>query len=397
MRLLTLALACAAFAPLSIPLRAQGSFRDPQDLGFKPLDPAAIESSVGFDKYSFVYGSDRNPLAQNKDKRPVWTDAPEYTSYGDDKSLTGDLTKEGVKHSVLRLRARIRSSTAFNSNDDNSKLLLAALLSKLDEYLAQLDLLKPFVYIPRPEADFEAVGKGNDRITTEACYFCGSDRQIVLGGDLVKKPPTGSPSVYYATVTQAIEIRAVVDRMRTIFVALKEKPYERVTARLTDIDASWSNYLEKGYSQYPWESLLNSYVTPFTWESPPHHQFVFLHPELGFEIDTRAAKGSSAQAALMVHTVGYVAYPSDARDWFVGGSATLTFSDQDFGLGIGPTLHVGWAKTYSVLPHISVGAYWHDFSSGSHGPIIGFSLDFWRLLNKDNGSDLFKSALGAFN
>jgi len=139
-------------------------------------------------------------------------------------------------------------------------------------------------------------------------------------------------------------------------------------------------------------------VTPkvfgaFTWESAPDDQLVFLHPELGFEIDVRSASDASVQASLMVHVLGYIHYPTDTRNWFIGASATATFSDQDFGLGVGPTLHLGWSETYAALPHISVGAYWHDFDSGSDGPTIGLSLDFWRLLNKDNGQGAFESAL----
>jgi hypothetical protein len=36
-----------------------------------------------------------------------------------------------------------------------------------------------------------------------------------------------------------------------------------------------------------------------------------------------------------------------------------------------------------------------ELDGGSHGPILGFSLDLWRLLNKDSGRGFFEAALAS--
>ena len=382
---------------------AQGPMRDPESagLGYKPLAVEAVRSAAHFDEYASVFTS-----STLEPGIPRWQTAPGYLRYAGAKRADMDVTKAGVEKDVLRLRTLCGTSAAFAASDsDNSKLLVKSLLGELDLYLARVDALKPFEPVPAPEPEFQVTDASLGPFSTDVVFFVGTDRQVVLGGTkkLAAPPAPGAPSsmpVYYATLEQAIEFRAVADEMIAILRQVKEKPFEQVTARLTEIDLGWTNYLERGFSQYPWESAFNSYVTPkvfgsFAWDRAPFDQIVLLHPELGFELDTRSAQGSSAQAALMVHALGYVHYFGDARDWFVGASATATFSDQHFGLGVGPTLQLGWANMSSVLPHISIGAYWHEFDSGSHGPIVGFSLDFWRLLNKDNGRGFFEAALAS--
>jgi hypothetical protein len=405
MKRLGLGAVCLALA-LHAPVSAQETFRDPesQALGYKPL--SGIEASPDFADDAHVFDNGGN---LEETQPPKWQRTPAYEAYGAPEIFERDVSKAGVKQSLLRLRTQIGTSAAFASSaSDNSNLLLASLLAEIDAYLGQLAAAKDFESLPAPEAEFQETQQSTADFSTETCYFAGTDHQVVLGG---KRKSAGAPEmpglsnktpVYYATLRQAIEFRAVTDRIQVTFRAVKRKPFERVTARLADIDLGWSNYLEKGFSQYPWESVLNSYVTPklfgaFAWDKAPHEQLVFLHPELGIELDTRSAQDASAQVSLMIHALGYIHYFGETRDWFLGASATMTFSDQDFGLGIGPTLHMGWANAYSILPHISVGAYWHDFESGGRGPILGFSLDFWRLLNKTSGASFYQAALPLSN
>jgi hypothetical protein len=95
----------------------------------------------------------------------------------------------------------------------------------------------------------------------------------------------------------------------------------------------------------------------------------------------------------MLHTLGYIHYFGDERSWFLGASATLSFSDVDHGLGIGPTLHFGSARTHSYIPHVSIGLLWHDFENGPDGPVLGVSIDLMRLFDHDGPMAEYKAAL----
>ena len=211
---------------------------------------------------------------------------------------------------------------------------------------------------------------------------------------LVEGLPSFENFRYIATLEQAVEIRAIVTEIQQIFTTLQLVAVNRATIRLHTIDQAWSNYLEKGYSQYPWESLLNSYVGTFSWTEAPKSQWVLLHPEVAALADIRATSGASVEGALLLHGLGYIRYFGDKRDWYTGLSATASLTtDESFGAGAGATLHFGHTSIYKSIPHVSVGILWHDFKDGSSGPILGISLDFWRLLNSDNAEDLYQKAI----
>jgi hypothetical protein len=169
---------------------------------------------------------------------------------------------------------------------------------------------------------------------------------------------------------------------------------ELAAKRLTEIDRGWSNYLEKGFSQYPWEVVLNSRTVGFNWTSPPRRQWIFLHPEAGALIDARASKRASTETGLLVHGLGHLWYFGASRGTFVGLSGTASVSnDPAFGAGAGGTLHWGNTTVHSRVPHVSLSVLWQDYAVGKAGLAIGVSLDFWRLAQATNGEDMYQSAV----
>ena len=216
-------LVCVAFLATA-PSFAQGPMRDPETIGYKPLPAEAVESAPEFAEYKSVFTSSTLDLGT-----PKWQSAPGYTRYADPKLAALDVSKAGVERSVLRLRTQLGSSAAFASSTDNAKLLATSLIAAIDAYAAAVDALKPFEPVPTPEPEFQATDASIAGFSTDICFFAGSARQVVLAGKktgAAPQPPGPAVTtrVYYATLEQAIEFRAVADAMIAIFRKVKEKP-----------------------------------------------------------------------------------------------------------------------------------------------------------------------------
>jgi len=229
-------------------------------------------------------------------------------------------------------------------------------------------------------------------VRSNTVFFPGKPTQIVLmvtqGGLSFK------PFRYYATLPQAIEVRAVCDRVLFLFNKAQVEQLDVTVARLGEINRAWDNYLSKGYSQYPWESLANSWLVDFSWSRPPLWQWVVAHPEVSTVFDVRSSSSAQIEPSMAIHALGIVRYFGDDRRWFLGASSTVSITgDPNFGLGVGPTLHFGHANLHSRLPHLSLSVLWHDFETGSHGPVLGLSIDLWRLVSKAGDAGVFRKSL----
>lgn len=145
---------------------------------------------------------------------------------------------------------------------------------------------------------------------------------------------------------------------------------------------AWENYLQRGYPQYPWENLANSWLVSSAWDRAPSGQFVLLHPEPGALMDVDRADTADLSAGLLVHGLGYLRYFGDDRAWFCGASATGCLTgDEGNGFGYGLTLHVGSTKASNPLPHISVGLLYHD-GVEDDGFQVSLGVDVLRLLGR---------------
>ncbi|MBI1380318.1 MAG: hypothetical protein GC161_04440 [Planctomycetaceae bacterium] len=320
-----------------------------------------------------------------------WIREPEVERYGAVENYRRLSTPEGIADAVATISATLDSSPAFRTG--NGPELMRRMQDQLHELEA--NARKATTWSDLVDSTFRPqVASAADRVSSTVILNGTPDEFRLRETPMTPGMPAPSPGTpdHYASIEQALEIRAICRIVEDVFAQARQAPLERVTKRLSEINGGWKNYLEHGYSQFPWESYLNSQLWDFAWSEPPRHQLVLLHPELGMLVDTRSSRGSST-ATLLVHGIGYIRYGED-RSWFMGLSATGSFATDDAaGMGFGPTLHFGHSAIRSAIPHLSVSVLWHDFDEGGSGPVIAVSMDLWRLVAKDGGEGAFWNEL----
>lgn len=354
------------------------------------LAPETVEAQTAFERFGDAYSgaADAN-----------WKSASLARAWGELEDLPATPTLSEVSAAIEATRARVAGSPVFD--ELNGPRIRRHLLLEIDGVLNAMALTTPAPLDSDP-LDWEAArtfvsGRferesvtltiDDGTFVTDSMFFAGEPSQVVLRLDRKSALGASTPFAYYATLEQAIEFRAAAARMLAIFGTLVQPQLERTAQRLGEIDAGWTNYLEHGFSQYPWESWANGWLTDFSWSRPPRSQWVLLHPELGLVFDTRSTRSAEMETALLVHGVGYLYYGGDEREWFAGLSATASITgDASYGWGFGPTLHFGHTRLSSRVPHVSVSLLWHDFEDGGNEPVLAATLDLWRLV--DQGSEL---------
>jgi hypothetical protein len=356
------------------------------------LPPESVEAQTAFERFGDAYSG--APEAN-------WKSSSLARAWGELEDLPATPTLAEVSAAIAAARARVAESAVFDEH--NGPRIRRHLLLEIDGVLRAMALTTPAPLDSEPldwetartfvsgrferESATLTVDDVPDDATfvTDSMFFAGEPSQVVLRLDLKSGLGGATPFAYYATLEQAIEFRAAAARMLAIFGTLVQPQFERTAQRLGEIDAGWTNYLEHGFSQYPWESWANGWLTDFAWSRPPRSQWVLLHPELGLVFDTRSTRSAEMEAALLVHGLGYVRYFGDERDWFAGLSATASITDDaSYGWGFGPTLHFGHARLASRVPHVSVSVLWHDFEDGGNEPVLAATLDLWRLVDRGN-------------
>jgi len=154
---------------------------------------------------------------------------------------------------------------------------------------------------------------------------------------------------------------------------------------IRDANVRWDNYMKNGYSQLPWEALLNGAVLNFHAFDPPDKQWIIVHPSLGLEFSTAAFKTTEFQEALNLEILGFIAYFGEQGKNFMGASASIMMRD-DLGPGIGPVVH--FAK------NMSLGVAWHDTNDNDKlddPPFVFMTVDLFRFL--DTESSKFKAEM----
>lgn len=132
----------------------------------------------------------------------------------------------------------------------------------------------------------------------------------------------------------------------------------------------WENYLDRGYSQMPWESLFNGYVLSLPEHGPPDRQWILLHPSLGIEASTSSIDDIRVKESLQVELLGHIWYRGDDLDNYWGVSASASFRE-DLDPGLGVLVH--------LRRHWSLGVTWHDFDED---PYLFLSVDLFRFARR---------------
>lgn len=143
------------------------------------------------------------------------------------------------------------------------------------------------------------------------------------------------------------------------------------------IDAveNWERYFDEGYSQYPWESIVNGWFYDDDGgrnPGPPDTQWIVMHPSLGVEIGIDDLESSRVSEVLNIEVLGHLWYNDDWSD-YRGLSLTATLrDDMDPGLGFLWHINRDW----------NMGLAWHDHADD---PFLMFSMDLYSFVGHRSG------------
>ncbi len=174
---------------------------------------------------------------------------------------------------------------------------------------------------------------------------------------------------------QAKEIRDKLQTINALLHKLKEKERKKVISAIKKAEKRWRSYIFNGFSQYPWEALLNGHLTSFDIQHPPKLQYLLLHPELSFEVKT-----DNLQAKIEVLTVEVIGILRYQNEWknFYGLSLIVNMRD-DLGAGVGALVH------YNMY---SLGIVWHDIDDDGNRfddpPFLTVGIDLYKLFENKN-------------
>ncbi|MBU8922957.1 MAG: hypothetical protein KOO63_14160 [Bacteroidales bacterium] len=390
---------CIGLLLAAVPFLVHAEDNEPvfPDSSWVRLDLSSVNTHPGFDSLGDVFSGGG----------AEWEQSPLVKAYSE---FVEPQTLVEIVQEIIRIKKVLAHSPNFE--EGNGPRIRASLTRELDSLIASFadQLAETPQRLATWESVREKIGLNNFQIigsrwrgssvegatesivSSTTILFAGKPTQIVLSttqGDL-----SFMPFVYFATLPQAIEVRVVCNRILHLFNAAYVEQLDVTVKRLGQINKAWDTYLSKGFSQYPWEFLLNSHIVDFSWSRPPVWQLVVVHPEAATVIDIRNSSTTQTESSIAIHGLGFVRYLGDERNWFLGSSFTVSIpQDDELGLGTGLTVHFGHADLYSQFPHLSLSILWHDFASNSHGPVIGVSIDFWKLFSRRGGEELFRKVL----
>ena len=175
-----------------------------------------------------------------------------------------------------------------------------------------------------------------------------------------------------------LDLRLRAEAVRRVTDDYVKPVQDRAFDAIKKADRQWRNYLENGYSQYPWESFVNGKLWNFSAFEPPTDQLIFLHPALGIEASTVSLDQLTANESLNVEILGYLHYYGDDHEHFLGASIAASLQDQ-IAPGLGLVVH--WTKSFSV------GVSWHDIDDNGNPfndtPYLFLSFDLYRYLQSE--------------
>ena len=219
------------------------------------------------------------------------------------------------------------------------------------------------VFVPTSEPDNADI--------EHAVLFGGSPEKIAF------TTATGA-GMYTSAIPpeEMLDLRLRADAVRWLLTKFNEPIRRQHVELIHQAERRWKNYLDRGFSQFPWEALFNSLVLDFPPYDPPNHQWILLHPALGVEGDVSSFDELRANEALSLEVIGFLKYRGDDYEDFFGGSLALTVRD-DVGPGVGALLH--------LKRNLNLGVSWHDFDDDDDyfddTPSVFFSVDLFRFVS----------------
>ncbi|HVS09365.1 MAG TPA: hypothetical protein VMS76_05770 [Planctomycetota bacterium] len=219
------------------------------------------------------------------------------------------------------------------------------------------------VFVPTSEPD--------DADMEHAALFGGSPEKIAF------TTATGA-GMYTSAIPpeEMLDLRLRADTVRWLLTKFNEPIRRQHVELIHQAERRWENYLDRGFSQFPWEALFNSLVLDFPPYDPPDHQWILLHPALGVEADVSSFDELRANEALSLEVIGFLKYRGADYEDFYGGSLALTVRD-DVGPGVGALLH--------LKRNLNLGVSWHDFDDDDDyfddTPSVFFSVDLFRFVS----------------
>ena len=149
--------------------------------------------------------------------------------------------------------------------------------------------------------------------------------------------------------------------------------------------ARWENYLDEGYSQMPWEALVNGWLIEPPELGPPDRQWIVMHPTVGVELSVEPLDEATVKESLHVEALGHLWYRGRELDDYWGVSASISLRE-DLEPGIGLLVH--------LKRHWNLGITWHDVRDD---PFLFFSVDLFGFARQNAASyvERYEGALDA--
>ncbi|MCC6409227.1 MAG: hypothetical protein IT453_18860 [Planctomycetes bacterium] len=208
-----------------------------------------------------------------------------------------------------------------------------------------------------------------------AGFFLDAARAKELPGEiLLTKYDAADEQTPNVPLEVAVDLRLRADALATLFALATAELRDEQIGMVTDAKAHWDAYLDRGYSQYPWEEWLNGFEVDADSLEPPRWQWIALHPSAAIELDVSGVDDLRISEALNLELVGRIRYDSDFED-FHGASLSLLVRD-DIGPGLGAVVHLNRS--------FNLGVAWHDADEDDdwfdEPPFVFCSLDLFRLV-----------------
>lgn len=239
-------------------------------------------------------------------------------------------------------------------------------------FLAQLGMLRGEFRTVEASGDadgFRNRGQGVTQVRFRISPAPGEVYELFLDGpetiDLVSVADSnGRRALCWRALTLSRMLSAYGGPGRKLAVAALEASEQR-----------WDNYTQKGYSQFPWELLINSRRFRSTEQDPPQHQIVFLHPALSLELvapSLDSLEHLRRLDAISIEPIGFLWY-NRSRSMYYGLSSLVSLPSDGL-IGVGAMAHIG---TYGKLGVIIWRA---DDTPGSDSRSIVVSADLYQFL-----------------